>query len=82
MIEEQKDSSPNAKILGINLLIFVAYTVIGVSSGGDGMMAAVTLAGVHFLACVIMAIANRNWIWFLSGLLILVIGFGTCVANV
>ena len=82
MSEEQKDSSPNAKILGINLLVFAVYTAIGVSVGGEGIMAGVTLAGIHFLACVIMAIANRSWIWLLSGLLILVIGFGTCVANV
>ncbi|HEY0177421.1 MAG TPA: hypothetical protein VGC08_13645 [Pedobacter sp.] len=70
------------KVLGFNLLAFVIYTVIGVASGDSGLLGAFIISLVHFGVCVIMAIALRKWVWFLSGLLILIIGFGTCVSNI
>lgn len=69
------------KILGLNLLIFAVYSLLCVYSGGDGGIAAFMIAGVHTLICIILAIAQRRWIWVLAGLMILVIGFATCVSN-
>ncbi|MDF2432507.1 MAG: hypothetical protein JWP44_2138, partial [Mucilaginibacter sp.] len=48
------------------------------SNQGGIIVDALILVG-HVLVCLILAIANRSWIWALSGVLVLVIGFSTCV---
>jgi hypothetical protein len=82
MNEPENKQGYNFKVLGANLLIFAVYTVIGVSSGDDGLLGAFFFSLFHFAICVILAIVFKKWVWLLSGLLILVIGFGTCVSNV
>ncbi len=66
-------------IVGYNLLGLAAYTALfGFASGGGFILDAVVLF-VHVVICIILALANRSWIWLLSGLLVLAIGFSTCV---
>ncbi|CAM4088305.1 hypothetical protein SAMN06265348_102447 [Pedobacter westerhofensis] len=75
-------SGEGAKILGFNLAFFALYTIGGNIAGDEGLLAAVFFAGFHFVVCVIAAIASRKWVWLLAGLIILVIGLGTCFAGV
>lgn len=69
------------KILGGNLLAFAIYTLIALSTGGDGGVAALGIAGFQFVICTVLAIASKRAVWFLSGVLVLIIGFGTCVST-
>jgi len=81
-IRHNKDEKSSFKIVGINLLIFAVYTVICMAAGGkDGGVAAFAMAGFHAFIAVIIAIIMRRWVWFLSALLLLVIGFATCVST-
>ncbi len=75
----EPQSKVNYKILGYNLLAFVIYTIGLISMGGNSAIIAFILACIHFVICIIQAIVEKKWIWLLSGLLILLIGFGTCV---
>lgn len=88
MIDEPQSPQPlpskqpsDLKILGLNLLVFAVYSVASVYSGSDGGFFAFMIAGVHAFICIILAIVQKRWIWVLAGLLILVIGFATCVSN-
>jgi len=71
----------NYKVLGGNLLVFALYTITALSTGTDGGIAALALAGVQFIICTILAIAYKRSVWFLGGVLVLIIGFGTCVST-
>lgn len=78
----EQQETKGYKILGINLAVFAFYTLSAIGiSGGEGAFTALIIAGIHFVICIIMAIAARRAVWFLCGLLIIIIGFGTCVSN-
>ena len=76
-----KPQTKSYKILGGNLLVFAIYTLIALSNGSDGGVAALAIAGGQFVICTIIAIALKRGVWFLSGILVLIIGFGTCVST-
>jgi len=71
----------DVKIMGLNLLVFAIYTALCVAVSGDGGVFAFFISIVHFLVCFIVAVSVRRWSWFLVGIVIVVIGFGTCVNN-
>jgi len=76
--EEKKPSA--MKIVGYNLLVFAAYTVIcAVTSKDGGFIFDMFFIGIQCFACIILAIINRSLVWLLSALMVLIIGFSTCV---
>jgi hypothetical protein len=79
--QEQVRTSDLA-ILGINMGVFALYTIISVLAGQDALIGMVVLSVIHGFIALIMAIVQRRWIWVLAGLLIPVIGFGTCLSNI
>lgn len=83
MNEQDKYKAPtnNLTILGVNLVIFAVYTAIGLADNGGDIIGSFFAAVIHFVICCIMAIAQRRWVWFLAGILIIIIGLGTCVSN-
>jgi len=80
----EKDNKPGKnnsqmKIAGYNLLAFFIYGLILVALiQGGGLLIFGFLFICHVIFCVCTAIVTRKWIWFLSGVLILIIGFSTC----
>lgn len=76
-----KKRVPDLAILGYNLLAFALYTISVVASDNDGGFYAFMLSIIQFVVCIIMAIAVRRWAWALAGLIVIIIGFGTCVNN-
>lgn len=87
MLTEHEPGKPgekpiaNYKILGGNLLLFALYTLTALSTGRDGGVASLAMAGIQFVICSSVAIASKRSVWFLSGVLVLIIGFGTCVST-
>ena len=76
----QEDKSANLKIAGVNMLLLLVYTFLtGLSK--DGPIYDMMIIALHVVVCFILAIANRSWVWFLSGLLVIIIGFSTCVMS-
>jgi len=71
----------NYKILGGNLLVFALYTITALSTGTDGGVGALAIAAFQFVICTILAIVYKRSVWFLSAVLVLIIGFGTCVST-
>ncbi len=67
-----------AKVMGINIGILAVYTSMCFLSN-DGMLYDVLFLLVHVVACLIVAIAVKRWVWVLSALIVLLIGFSTCV---
>jgi hypothetical protein len=78
--EQPKGRNPGMKIVGYNMLALIIYMLLSRLSAneGGGIFYAFFIA-IHVLVCIIMAIGSRSWAWLLSGLLVLVIGFSTCV---
>jgi len=79
----------NYRIVGINLLIVIVYSLIcRFAIGQDGWGALMLLIGLHVFACLIWSFVciftqkhkRQSGLWLLSGLLVLIIGFSTCVA--
>ena len=69
------------KIVGINLGVFVAYTLLSMLTDGGFLFAGILMI-VHVFVCIILALYYRKWSWVLGGLLVLIIGFSTCVSLV
>jgi hypothetical protein len=67
------------QIVGINLLILAGYTLIFKFIDG-GMVLDAMLLALHFFTCLTIAIAKKSWMWCLAGILVLAIGFSTCVS--
>jgi len=85
MNEKQK---LNYKIVGFNLLAVVIYSLIcRVADSADGWGALMVLIGVHVFVCLIWSFVSlfireykrQSGLWLLSALLVLIIGFSTCV---
>ncbi|MES2063303.1 MAG: hypothetical protein V4456_15355 [Bacteroidota bacterium] len=81
-MDENKPRTTDLAILGINMGIFAAYTILGLISGQDAIFGAFIVAIIHGVVAFIMALIKRRWIWALAGLLIPLIGFGTCINNI
>jgi tryptophan-rich sensory protein len=85
MMDEQKptqSSKPmsDIAILGINLGIFVVYTLLCFAGDSrDGGVVAFFVSLFHGTVSTITALVTKRWAWFLGAILIIVIGFGTCV---
>ncbi|WP_413667190.1 hypothetical protein ACEN9X_22095 [Mucilaginibacter sp. Mucisp86] len=69
------------KIVGLNLAVFVGYTLLSMLTSG-GLIFAGLLMIVQVVVCVTLSLYFRKWSWFLGGLLVLIIGFSTCVSLV
>ena len=81
-MNENKTQTSDLTILGINMGIFAAYTLLSLISGQDAIFGAFIAAIFHGVVAFIMALVKRRWIWALAGLLIPLIGFGTCISNI
>jgi hypothetical protein len=75
---KQNKPGDGMKIVGYNLLALAGYTVFCLSFSGGFIFDSLLLGG-QVLLCFAFAIDKRSWIWLLSGLLVLIIGFSTCV---
>ena len=86
-MEQQKVNQPGKPmsdilILGINLGIFLIYTLLCFAADSrDGGVVAFFISLFHGLISTITALVTRRWAWFLGAILVVVIGFGTCVNN-
>jgi len=80
MTEQTQNNQANygMKVVGINILILVLYTLYSALTSG-GIFGDAVFIAVHFLACVIFAISVKKWVWLLSGLMVIIVGFSTCV---
>jgi len=77
---EKTKLSPRMKIVGLNLLILVIYTSISASAGeGGGPLIDSLFLFAHVITCLIVGSSSGKRTWFLSAVLILLIGFSTCV---
>lgn len=91
MTEEEQLPPPNQlpdnkppggiKIVGLNLTVFVGYTLLSMLVNG-GLIFAGLLMICQVVVCSILSLYYRKWSWFLGGLLVLIIGFSTCVSLV
>ena len=79
--KNEATETSSLKIVGLNLLVFAFYTLICVSTGGEAGFFAFILAGLQAFICVIVAIIAKRWIWVLSALMLLIIGFATCLGT-
>ena len=79
--KKDEAETSSLKIVGLNLLVFAFYTLICVSMGGEAGFFAFVLAGLQAFVCVIVAVIAKRWIWVLSALMLLVIGFATCLGT-
>ncbi|UOE46906.1 hypothetical protein MTO98_21105 [Mucilaginibacter sp. SMC90] len=76
----ENKKSPAMKIVGYNLLVLAVYTIIcAITNKDGGVIFDMFFIGIQFFACIIFAIINRSWVWLLSAIMVLIIGFSTCV---
>lgn len=73
------ESGNGMKIVGYNLLVLAAYSVVCLPISGGFMLDAIALF-FHVLICFGLAIDRRSWFWALGGLLVLIVGFSSCVS--
>jgi hypothetical protein len=78
---EQPEAKPTTgmQLVGINLAVLAGYTLICCLLRGGGLILDAFIIALHVILCVGSSIIFRKWAWLLSGLVVLVIGFSTCV---
>ncbi|CAM3945120.1 hypothetical protein MUGA111182_18720 [Mucilaginibacter galii] len=80
-IQPKKQLSDIA-ILGINLGVFILYTLMCLAvEPQEGGVVAFFISLFHGLVSTVTALVTKRWAWFLGAVLVVVIGFGTCVNN-
>jgi hypothetical protein len=78
--ESKNNPFPEIKILGINLVVLIIYTVLcKMGNGLENLILEAFFIGLQVLVCIVAASAKKSGIWLLSALLVLVIGFSTCI---
>lgn len=78
--EKPKGQNVGMKIVGYNILALIIYTLLSRFAAADGgPIFDMFFIAIHVFVCIIMSIVARSWVWLLSGILVLVIGFSTCV---
>ncbi|OCX53341.1 hypothetical protein BEL04_03300 [Mucilaginibacter sp. PPCGB 2223] len=79
----------NYQIVGYNLLAVIIYTVLcKITSPKDGWGILMLLIGMHVFGCMVWGIVSAFierykkscGFWFLSAILVLAIGFSTCIS--
>lgn len=67
-------------ILGYNVLAMVGYTLLlTLVSRDSGFIFDAMVLAAHVFICLLASLLERSWWWFLSALVVLAIGFSTCV---
>jgi hypothetical protein len=67
-------------VVGINLLVLVFYTLLlKLTTGNFSAITDAFILFLHVLFCIGMAIGRSSWVWLLGGVLVLIVGFSTCV---
>lgn len=80
-LQPKKELSDIA-VLGINLGIFILYTLMClVANDQEGGVLAFFISLFHGLVSTITALVTKRLAWFLGAILVVIIGFGTCVNN-
>jgi len=89
MMDEIKKPSSKMWIVGINLLILVLYTALSrIVYQADGWGLAFLCIAAQVVICLLLSFVfllipeyRKRWlIWFFSAIMILLIGFSTCVS--
>ncbi len=78
--ENERKPFDGIGIIGINLVVLIVYTVLcKMVNSLDSLVLEALIIGLQVFVCIVMAIVKKSGMWLLSGLLVLVIGFSTCV---
>jgi len=78
--KSKSGTSGKMALVGANLLFMVFYFVLARSAGPQGFMPLSFIIVFHFILCVSVGIVRDSKFWILGGLLVLIIGFATCVS--
>jgi hypothetical protein len=79
-INQPQKPMSDITILGINLGVFLLYTLLCFAANNrDGGVVAFFFSLFHGLISTVTALVTRRWSWFLGAVLVVLIGFGTCV---
>jgi len=79
-----KEQLPTVLIIGINMIVFLAYT-LWVRSGRDnefGFIAEAFFMAIHIILCMVAAIIGYRKQFLISALVILLVGFSTCYISI
>ncbi len=80
--KDYKKSKPalGSTLLGYNVLAMVGYTLLlTLVTRDSGFIFDAMVLSAHIFICLLASLIERNWWWFLSALIVLAIGFSTCV---
>lgn len=70
------------KIILLNIMILAIYTIVFKYSGEDGLFGDAFFILFHSIFCFVYSNKKQfGKFWILSGFLVLIIGFSTCVAS-
>jgi len=72
------DQWTTGTVLLVNLGVLILYTVFCAIDKSAGIIADASFVLMHFVTCVICAIALKKWSWVLAAGLVLVIGIASC----
>lgn len=78
-IAPERKASSRWKVVGINFLALILYSLICRFIEG-GIFLDAFFVGIHFTAAIITSLIVRRWEWVLSAFLVLAIGFSSCVS--
>lgn len=78
MSEEENKIKEKWKVVGYNTLALMGYTLLCRFVSG-GIIFDCVLVGIHFLIAMILSISLKKLEWLFSALIIIIVGFSTCI---
>ena len=79
MEEQEEKPLSGMAIVGYNLLGLIAYTIILSAIGGLAIIFYGLIFLCHFITCILFALGNKQYLfWLFSALIIVIVGFSTC----
>jgi len=76
-----KKRMSDAKVFGLNFLIFIGYTLLCLATGGGGFILDGFLLLCHLITCLILAGVYNRWAWGVAGLAVFLVGVSVCASG-
>lgn len=80
--QPEKNRKNDFRILGFNILAVVIYMLASRVISEDGLILGAIVMVIHAFVALILSVVLKSWMWFLTSVMIVIVGFSTCVFSI
>ena len=77
--QPEKNRKNDFRILGVNILAVVIYMLASRVISEEGLILGAIVMVIHAFVALILSVVLKSWMWFLTAVMIVIVGFSLCV---